>query len=146
MFAQAKDFRWSLAILLNTQIPNTTAKQNANFHLFLEGPHDAVQTVFVQDGKVIAAHKLLYDLSKEKPENGELLEYGKETRNIDGKNYECTWEKRKLKNGTVRIWPSPEIDFEPGARTELYLDDGKICVTELFLIGPSDPPTKKKKR
>ena len=99
---------------------------------------EAVQVISVKDGKLLSNRTVFYDLTQEKVERGELLKSGRETVDISGKKYECTWEKRRDRNVIATFWRCSDLPFEKYAKVQMEADDGRKMITELVLHGP-DP-------
>jgi len=101
-----------------------------------QGEFQGVAVLVVKGDELTSAQNVLYDLSKEKPKAGELIEEGKSSLIIYGKSYECTWEKRKNGTTLATFWTCPALPFEKYAKVEVALEDGKKRLTELTYFGP----------
>ena len=98
------------------------------------GPHEAVLILMARGDEFVSSRIVHYDLSKEKPKEGQLVEEGKTSLIISGESHECSWEKRKIDGITITYWTSPGLPFEKYAKVEVAYRDGKKRVTELVLL------------
>jgi len=106
-----------------------------------QGAFEQVRILSVIDEKVKSSQTVLYDLSKERLEEGELVESGNETVKIHGKSYECSWQKRRSGASTATFWRCPELPFEHLAKMLMETPDGQKQITELVYFGPPDDET-----
>lgn len=106
-----------------------------------QGSFEQVRLLSVIGEKVKSSQIVLYDLSKERLEEGELVESGKETVKVHGKSYECSWQKRRSGASTATFWRCPELPFEHLAKMVIETPDGQKQITELVYFGPPDEET-----
>ena len=106
-----------------------------------QGAFEQVRILSVIDEKVRSSQTVLYDLSKERLEEGELVASGSETVKIQGKSYECSWQKRRSRASTATFWRCPELPFEHLAKMVMETPDGQRQTTELVYFGPPDEET-----
>ncbi|GEP46385.1 hypothetical protein [Brevifollis gellanilyticus] len=102
-----------------------------------DGSYEGVTIIMARGDELVSVRPIHYDLSKEKPKPGQLLEEGKTSLTIDGESHDCAWEKRKVEDGTViTFWTCPQLPFEKYAKVEVLYTDGKKRITELTTFGP----------
>lgn len=113
------------------------AKQSSIMVAFgSQGEYEQVGILTVVDEKVVSSQTVLYDLSKKRVDEGELIESGLEVVKIRGKSYKCSWQKRRTKTATVTFWRCPDLPFEHLAKMSLETPDGQNQITELVYFGP----------
>ena len=101
-----------------------------------QGEFEGVVVLGAKGDELSSTQNVLYDLSKEKAKVGELLEEGKGNLTINGKSYDCSWEKRKNVDTVFTFWNCPALPFEKYAKVEVEIKDGKKRITELVYFGP----------
>jgi hypothetical protein len=111
-----------------------------------QGKFEQVRVLSVVGEKVKSSQIVLYDLSKERTEQGELVQSGTETITLLGQSYECSWQKRRSKEATVTFWRCPKLPFEHLAKMVLETPDGEKQITELVYFGPPDEETEESRR
>lgn len=107
---------------------------------------EKVMVISVKGDKVLSTGTVSYDLTQEKVERGKLLDSGKETLNINGSSFECTWEKRRDQETTATFWRCPDLPFEGYARVQMQSDDGRKLVSEVIIHGPNNAEDEKEKK
>ena len=100
-----------------------------------QGEYEAVRMIMANGDKLQSVRTILFDLSKEKIKQGEVVETGTEKITICGKEYDCKWEKSVDNGMTATFWTSSQLPFEKYAKVVIE-QDGKKQITELSFYDP----------
>lgn len=121
-----------------------TTRKFSTIMIALGGEQDRERVMLMQvrNDKLTSRSLIQYDLTKAGSDDGELLDSGKETLVVNGKKFECRWEKRGYETGTITTWKCPDLPFERYAKVRMEREDGMTLVTELIRFGP-DPADEK---